>query len=80
MTLEKPECSIGYPQSQLERILGDRLDEFNRWMNGQTMTLCDGRSYCYECKQYRETGCGPHGPVVYQWDLGRYLAGKPIID
>lgn len=77
---EKPECQLGYPIDQVQRILGDRFPEFNEWIAGQTVSICDGRSYNYETKQYEETGCGPHGSVIYSWDLDRFLKGLPVID
>lgn len=78
--LEDPECELGYTEEQLERILGDRYQEFNFWMSGQTMSICDGRAYNYNLKKYEPTGCGPHGVVVYSWDLDRFLNNLPIID
>lgn len=78
--IAQPECHIGYPFRQLEGILGDRMDEFSRWLAGQTISQCDGRKYNYDTKEYEPTGCGPHGFVAYRWDVERFLAGKPIID
>lgn len=49
-------------------------------MSGQTVSLCDGKSWNYEKMEYEPAGCGPHGPVVYSWDLTRFLDGLPIID
>ena len=75
MTLPEPECPYGYTYGQLEDILCSRIDEFGHWMRGQTMMLCDGRRWNPETEQY-ETGCDkPHGVVVYQYDLERFLAG-----
>jgi len=78
--MEKQECFMGYPYNQLERILGNRYDEFMKWMNGQTIAMCDGKLYNYASDEYEPTYCGPHGFVVYAWDLQRFLDGKPIID
>jgi hypothetical protein len=80
MTIPKPECQLGYPESQLKEILGDRLEDFNLWMRGQTIAGCDGRRYDHDKKEYQPTGCGPHGYVIYSWDLERYLAGGFPID
>lgn len=78
--LPKPECRYGYTTGQLRTILEDRFEEFFKWMYGQTMSLCDGRSYNHETKEY-EKGCDePHGPVVYSHDLRRFLLGLPVID
>lgn len=80
-SIEKPECEGGYTFAQLERILGIHYEDFGRWMRGQTMMLCEGRRYNYDTEGYVEA-CGgvAHGPVVYSWDLGRYLLNLPIID
>lgn len=78
--LPVPECTIGYPDSQLHEILEDRYDEFWKWMSGQTFSSCEGRAYNHEIGNYQETGCGPHGFVVYSWDVQRFLDGSPIVD
>lgn len=78
--LPQPECILGYPDGQLHELLGSRYDEFWKWMRGQTFTSCDGRAYDHETKEYRETGCGPHGFVVYYHDVKRFLEGLPVID
>lgn len=75
-----PDCQLGYTTEQLESILRDRLKEFNTWMVGQTIALCDGRSYNHNTKEYEDTGCGPHGLVVYSWDLSRFLDGRAVVD
>lgn len=80
MKLVAPECKLGYPSRQVEEIMGDRLSTFNRWMSGQTRAICDGRNYNHDIKAYEPSGCGPHGPVTYSWDVQRFLAGLPIID
>ena len=79
--IEEPECRMGYTHPQLVRILGERLPEFNKWMYGQTMTLCEGRQYNHDTKEY-EVACDgvAHGGVVYSWDLNRFLRGLPVID
>lgn len=78
--LPLPLCKYGYTKEQIDDILGERSEEFNRWMYGQTMALCDGREYDYAKKEYRSSDCGPHGSITYKWDLERFLAGLPIID
>ena len=77
---QRPECKHGFTQGQLVDILGDRLVEFKMWMRGQTIASCDGRLYNHGKKEYEPSGCGPHGFVVYSWDLERFLDGRPIID
>lgn len=78
--IEKAECQLGYTREQLKRIFGDRLPDFNSWMIGQTGALCNGARYNYETKKEEPSGCGPHGYVVYSWDVERYLQGRPVID
>lgn len=78
--IEAPECQMGYTQSQLERILGDRFQDFLLWTYGQTVGLCDGRQYNHETQDYEQTHCGPHGLAFYEWDLKRFLKGLPVID
>jgi len=80
-TIPAPDCESGYTYNQLLEILGDDLPNFNQWMRGQTMALCEGRRYNHETKEYTPK-CGgvAHGGVVYPWDLARYLDGLPVID
>jgi hypothetical protein len=79
--LPEPDCKYGYTHSQVEQIMGDREQEFNHWMYGQTMAICDGRDYDYEKKEYVPSGCDhPHGSITYTWDLKRFLDGLPVID
>lgn len=75
-----PDCQLGYPRSQVIALVGDRLAEFDQWMNGQTIALCDGRAYNYDRREYEDTGCGPHGMIAYRWDMERFLRGGPILD
>ena len=75
------ECPLGYPLAQVEEIV-ESMADFNDWMRGQTMAVCDGEQYDYEGSRYKASGCfdHPHGVVVYPGDLRRYLAGLPVID
>lgn len=75
-----PACHYGYDREQIEQLMADDLDRFDRWMRGQTIAICDGREYDYEASEYRETGCGPHGGVVYAHDVANYLNGGQIRD
>lgn len=79
--LPSPDCTGGYTIEQVENIMGPRIEEFWRWMNGQTMMLCEGQRYNHETREYEED-CGgiAHGPVTYTWDLQRFLDGRPVID
>lgn len=83
--LPTPACEIGYTYEQLDEILGEvgtpRRDEFGRWMDGQTMGLCEGRAFDHDKREYYEVCDGvSHGPCVYPHDLRRFLAGLPVID
>ena len=70
VSLPEPECRGGYTASQIDSIVSNPGD-FWGWMGGQTMMICQGESPCTEA----------HGmPIVYPWDLQRYLDGGPIID
>lgn len=80
INLPKSECKLGYPINQIEKILGSRLDEFNKYMVGQTGAICEGREYDYNKKKYKPSGCGPHGIVVYKCDLLTFLEGRPTLD
>lgn len=79
----EPECPQGYPGSQLVREWTlDQCSLFLAWMIGQTSSVCDGRRYDHELRQYLPTECEhhPHGNVFYTWDVERFLAGYPVID
>jgi hypothetical protein len=69
-------------EPDLKEVIGPDLSDFNHWMRGQTMSICDGRSYNHEAGQYEPTECAdtPHGIVAYPWDVERYLHGYPVID
>jgi len=73
---------MGYTVDDLENILGDRFDEFTKWMYGQTMSVCEGRLYNHDKKTYEPAVCAdnPHGGVVYPWDLKTFLQGRPSFD
>lgn len=77
----EPECELGYTRAQIEEMFGDQVGQFDRWMRGQTIGLCEGRGYNFDTEEY-EPVCGgaAHGPAYYRWDVARYKAGLPIID
>lgn len=64
-----PSCHMGYPIRQLEKEMGDEFEELLAWFYGQTVAICAGAT-CAE----------PHGLVIYEWDVERFLLGLPIID
>lgn len=79
-TLPKPKCHLGYTELQLHEMLGDRYEEFGRWMHGQTMAICDGRIYDHAAQQYLPYNCGPHGSIVYPQDVEQFLRGGGPLD
>lgn len=80
MSLNAPECSYGYPASQLERELdADTFKRLGEWMRGQTMMICDGQRYNRDSGECEATGTA-HGYVVSRWDVERFLAGGEVID
>lgn len=80
--LPAPECEGGYPWAQIERFMDpQQVKRLALWMDGQTQMLCDGRRYDHDTKTHH-TACGgvAHGPVVYPWDLQRFIRAEPVID
>lgn len=75
-------CPMGLTGADIRELLGSREREFWKWMNGQTMSLCDGKRYNYAAKEYETTECWgrPHGVVVYSSDVRRFMAGLPVLD
>lgn len=75
-TFPQPDCPYGYSVAFIEEILDEEtLQEFKFWMRGQTMSICGGRRYNHELRQYEPDECEktPHGGVVYLYDLHRFL-------
>jgi hypothetical protein len=80
MSLNAPECSYGYPMSQLEREMdAETLARFQAWIYSQTMAICDGRRYNRDTGEYDPTGHA-HGLVAYQWDVECFLGGGEVVD
>lgn len=75
-----PACQHGYTREQVEQIVAERFDEFATWSRGMTAAICDGRRYDHEAKEYQPTGCGPHGVVVYPWDIAQFIKGRDPLD
>lgn len=81
MDLPPPDCTLGYPVVQLQRVLDEQqMRRLELWMRGQTGAICDGRRYDHLAREYAPTGCGPHGMVIYVSDVRRWAAGQPIVD
>lgn len=79
--LPEPECPMGYPVTQLQTFITD-MDDLNRWLDGQTMALCEGRRWSYANSEWEPDECAgnPHGAVVYRRDVRRYLDRLPVVD
>lgn len=76
--LPDPICVLGFTSGQVEQIvteqLGpDKMHLFQDWMRGQTVGFCDARRYDHDAGEYVESGCGPHGSVVYEPDMRRFV-------
>lgn len=74
------DCQLGLTVAQAQERVGDRWEDFERWMRGQTVGYCDGRVYDHEKKEYQPSGCGPHGTVFYAHDVDNFLGGGRAFD
>lgn len=77
LELPEPTCRSGYTASDLEAILGDRIDDFWDFMVGQTMMLCDGTMYDHERQGYFTTECSnmlPGMPILRE-EIGYVNSG-----
>jgi hypothetical protein len=79
--LPLPECQLGYTKKQISEIFTFDESLFRRWMRGQTVSVCEGRSYNHDTQEYEES-CGgvAHGIVYYPWDVQRFIDGLPVVD
>lgn len=82
--LPAPSCKLGYTEADLASFIDD-LPSFNRWMHGQTMSMCTGWVYDPSITMnVPDTGpchnVGGHGMVVYVWDVSRYFTGEGLWD
>lgn len=78
--LPDPHCELGYTHAQIEQIMGERVNQFHRWMAGQTVGLCEGRRWNHETGTSEVTDCGPHGVVIYRSDVQQFLEGGAPLD
>ena len=74
-------CPQGYTPDEVEfklRVEKLEVEPFWNWMNGQTQSICDGRSYNHNTEEYEPTVCAnnPHGFITYFWDVQRYIDWK----
>lgn len=63
--METTQCPQGVTQDELDEILGDRVGSFFQWMTGQTMSLCDGRTYIHN--RAHNDFCGHQDGEDYTW-------------
>lgn len=83
MLMPRPNCPIGYPDSQLRKIFSpEQHKDFLHWMIGQTFSSCDGRVLDREAGKMIDSECtgDPHGFVYYVHDVRNFLAGGPVTD
>ena len=66
MDMPTSSCPHGYTESDLETILGSRLPAFMRWMRGQTVMLCEARSYHHD--QAHGEYCGHTEGEDFTWN------------
>lgn len=84
--LPAPDCPMGYTEEQVRAIMGEDIESFLRWMNGQTICKCEGWAYNHDTKQHEADACinDPHGWITYASDLRRFVRGggerTPILD
>ena len=80
--MPEPSCPLGYTEADLQQHWGGRLKSLYATLAGQTGSICDGRSFNHETREYEPTACAehPHGFTTYVHDVRRWLEGKPVID
>ena len=76
--LPKPKCPQGYTHSEINVIFQNnslQIAKFWDWMTGQTQSVCDGRRYNHDKREYEPTECAgnEHGIVTYYWDVECYV-------
>ena len=82
MTIELPaSCKLGMTSANLASVFSEEeLEDLHHWMRGQTGAICEGVEWDYATEDYIESGCGPHGYIVYTGDVERFVLGLPVID
>lgn len=82
--METTQCPQGVTHDELVTLLGDRLDEFSRWMAGQTMSYCNGKTYAHNRSHGESCGHAEGEPFTWKCDYpggGHYedtvCAGNP---
>lgn len=77
-------CPMGLTESDLAALFPDPIErtKFNKWMFGQTATMCEGRQFNHDTREYEMTDCAehPHGYITYRHDVEQYLRGGNPFD
>lgn len=66
MTLPEPACALGYTETQLGEILGDRVEAYRAWVVGKTQGVCGGLAPCTTS----------HGVVDCPDDVARFIRSR----
>lgn len=78
-----PSCRQGYTRADLSRLFpaSGSLKDFDAWMNGQTQSICEGKSYNHDTGEYEESCNGvSHGVVAYPHDVAKFwMRGKDAV-
>jgi hypothetical protein len=81
-----PSCPWGYSRSDLERYFGasEETPTHPLWkqLRGQTGSICDGRRYNHDTKEYEPSECNknPYGFIAYTHDVLEWVEGEPVSD
>lgn len=74
LILPEPKCIYGFTNKQIQTIMGNRLEAFQKWMRGQTVCCCPGMSQGCDNTDHRDS------TIVFEEDVVRFLKGLPIVD
>jgi hypothetical protein len=72
----KQSCPQGLTESDLEEVIGPDLSDFNHWMRGQTMSVCDGQRYHHNRVHTEE--CGKDSMPGTRWSEKAHAEGDPF--
>lgn len=74
-----PDCRFGFSHDLLRESLSpEDYADLQDWLAGQTQSICSGCRYDFKIERDVPSGCGPHGPVAYDWDVKRWLHARAI--
>lgn len=66
-------CTLGLTTSEVDALVGIRRPQFDLWMHGQTIAICQTTDGPQACR-------GGHGVVTYASDVSRFLRGGEVVD